>query len=238
MAITLSSDRITTNLSTLDLGRLSLYNDYNKSVKVVLGANSGIGTGRTRQPLLRVKSFASPGDEWLRRNIGSDQIVGTNIATDFLMYPQLTNNAVQINLWAGGSYLVSGGTVPSAYFGGYMMGFFTWDAAGVCTQRYVAVDNVRQSAATQFQLTTVFTAGSTTASRIRFQITSNALYLRLVSHGTGAATAVSSFEYRINAFDTLQSYADFNTIVNSRDDLPFPSAMVTSTTGCGQGVYT
>jgi hypothetical protein len=104
-----------------------------------------------------------------------------------------------INLYVGAVSDTAAQTVPAKYFYGQLLGFFSWNTAGVCTQRLVAVNDVRGSAATNFVMSTVVTAGSTTASRVRFQITSNAVYVRFVSAGVGLAGDISVFEYRVKA---------------------------------------
>lgn len=238
MAITLGSNSITSDTNRIDLGRVST---YGRSIIGTFegGTNDGFGGSATNLITFRlgVSQFNNRiASDFARSASGRTTITGVNVANDYLICPQLTNNAFYVHLFVGGSVSVSGGTVPAKYFYGQLVGFFTWDASGVCTQRLVAVNDVRATAATDFTISTVFTAGSTTASRVRFQIISNALYVRFVSAGAGAASDVSTMEYRALAVDTLESFANYNTALNNIGNTPFPTAMVAGNVGHGQGV--
>jgi len=231
MAITLGSNFIQSDTNRIDISRTTVAARSNAGT-VDLQSNDGAGNS---VGIYKLKSdYENP---YVRSGCGRSVITGTNVANDYRIVPQLTNNAVAVNLFVGASFTTSAGTVPTKYFYGQLLGFFTWDGSGVCTQRLVAVNDVRGSAATDFVMSTTFTAGSTTASRVRFQITSNALYVRLVSAGTAAASDVSTFEYRVLALDTLESWAHYDTFQGNSGNTPFPGDIITSTTGCGQGTF-
>lgn len=229
MAITLGSNFIQSDTNRIDISRTTIAARANAGT-LDLQSNDGIGNN---VGIYKLKS--SLDYPYLRHGCGRTVITGVNVANDYRIVPQLNDNAIAVNLFVGASYTPFGGTVPTKYLYGQLVGFFTWDGSGVATQRLVSVNDAR-GPATDFQMTTVVTAGSTTASRIRFQITNNELYVRFVSAGNGGASDTSTFEYRIRALDTLEAWAHYDTFQGNSGNTPFPGDIITSTTGNGQGV--